>query len=112
MKLLFHDTIKTELESLDNESESDALIINIIELFKQIDVNDDGTLEWEEFSNHIIESGMSTSESNFVNHIKNYFASPVEDLSRHEHEIEKIYFFPGFKHNVFVTERECKDFKI
>jgi len=51
--------------------EDDSLILNIIELFKQIDVNDDGSLEWEEFSNHIIESGMSKRESKFVDQIKN-----------------------------------------
>jgi len=47
------------------------MVLNIIELFKQIDVNDDQSLEWEEFSNHIIESGMSKRESKFVDQIKN-----------------------------------------
>lgn len=60
------------LNSLNSEPpEDDSLILNIIELFKQIDVNDDGSLEWEEFSNHIIESGMSKRESKFVDQIKN-----------------------------------------
>jgi len=62
--------IKTEIKFNPFE-EDDSLILDIIDLFKQIDVNDDGTMEWEEFSNHIIESGMSTSDSKFVNHIKN-----------------------------------------
>lgn len=33
------------------------LVKELIELFRQIDVNNDGTLEWEEFTNHIIELG-------------------------------------------------------
>lgn len=67
--------ISSESTSLTNTTEppdeDDSLILNIIELFKQIDVNDDGSLEWEEFSNHIIESGMSKRESKFVDQIKN-----------------------------------------
>ncbi len=34
-----------------------AVTLNLIELFNEIDVNGDGTMEWEEFSNHIIELG-------------------------------------------------------
>jgi hypothetical protein len=36
------------------------LVKELIELFRQIDVNDDQTLEWEEFTNHIIELGNSS----------------------------------------------------
>ena len=34
-----------------------GLVKNLIELFKQIDVNGDEQLEWEEFTGHIIEMG-------------------------------------------------------
>jgi len=34
-----------------------GLVQNLIELFKQIDVNDDKKLEWDEFTGHIIELG-------------------------------------------------------
>jgi len=45
----------------------DSLLRNIIELFRQIDVNDDGSMEWDEFSNHIIESGMNENNSKLLN---------------------------------------------
>lgn len=100
------------LNSLNSEPpEDDSLILNIIELFKQIDVNDDGSLEWEEFSNHIIESGMSKRESKFVDQIKNYYPSTLQDSSRHEHEIEHIFFFPKLKF-FLVMERDLKEFKV
>lgn len=34
------------------------MVRNLIDLFRQIDVNNDKTLEWVEFTNHIIELGM------------------------------------------------------
>jgi len=34
------------------------MVRNLIDLFRQIDVNNDQTLEWVEFTNHIIELGM------------------------------------------------------
>lgn len=39
-------------------SDKTKLVKELIELFRQIDVNNDETLEWEEFTNHIIELGM------------------------------------------------------
>lgn len=38
-------------------SDKSKLVKELIELFRQIDVNNDETLEWEEFTNHIIELG-------------------------------------------------------
>ncbi len=38
-------------------SDKTKLVKELIELFRQIDVNNDETLEWEEFTNHIIELG-------------------------------------------------------
>ena len=34
-----------------------GLVKNLIELFRQIDVNNDQSLEWDEFTGHIIELG-------------------------------------------------------
>lgn len=40
-----------------------SFIEDLIELFAQVDVNGDGTMEWEEFTSAIIEGGMSSSSS-------------------------------------------------
>ena len=49
------------LHHLPETKDKIGLVRNLIELFRQIDVNNDGSLEWEEFTNHIIELGIYTS---------------------------------------------------
>ena len=49
--------VKVMLVHLPETKDRVGLVRNLIELFKQIDVNNDKTLEWEEFTNHIIELG-------------------------------------------------------
>ena len=49
--------IKVMLHHLPETKDKVGLVKNLIELFRQIDVNNDQTLEWEEFTNHIIELG-------------------------------------------------------
>jgi len=48
------------------------MIRSLIDLFRQIDVNNDKTLEWVEFTNHIIEMGMVRKDRTFIDAIKNY----------------------------------------
>lgn len=54
--------VSTLLRYLDYNREDEAekieVTLNLIDLFKEIDVNGDETMEWEEFSNYIIELGM------------------------------------------------------
>jgi hypothetical protein len=45
------------LHHLPETKDKTGLVKNLIELFRQIDVNNDHSLEWEEFTNHIIELG-------------------------------------------------------
>jgi hypothetical protein len=45
------------LHHLPETKDKVGLVKNLVELFRQIDVNNDQTLEWEEFTNHIIELG-------------------------------------------------------
>ena len=49
--------IKVMLIHLPETKDRVGLVKNLIELFRQIDVNDDKTLEWDEFTGHIIELG-------------------------------------------------------
>ena len=49
--------IKVMLNHLPDTRDTTGLVKNLIELFRQIDVNNDQTLEWDEFTNHIIELG-------------------------------------------------------
>ena len=81
------------LEHLDYEKTDSAKILEItlglIDLFKEIDVNGDETMEWEEFSNHIIELGMLRKDRTFQNVIKKYEPTEtIHDREKHESEIE------------------------
>ena len=51
--------IKVMLIHLPETSDRVGLVKNLIVLFRQIDVNNDESLEWEEFTGHIIELGKS-----------------------------------------------------
>lgn len=45
------------LPNKDDEGGKVHLVRNLLELFKQIDYNNDGSLEWDEFTKHLIELG-------------------------------------------------------
>jgi hypothetical protein len=62
--------LKVMLKHLPDIKDKVGLVKNLIELFKQIDVNGDDTLEWDEFSNHIIELGMVRKDKTFIDAIK------------------------------------------
>lgn len=62
--------LKVMLRHLPDIKDKVGLVKNLIELFKQIDVNGDDTLEWDEFSNHIIELGMVRKDKTFIDAIK------------------------------------------
>lgn len=62
--------IKVMLKHLEDIKDKVGLVKNLIELFKQIDVNGDEELEWDEFSNHIIELGMVRKDKTFIDAIK------------------------------------------
>jgi len=104
--------LKVMLNHLGAEyTDKTKLVKELIELFRQIDVNNDGTLEWEEFTNHIIELGMVRKDRSFINAIKNYFASDLKDTEKHDTEIEHMYYIEKLKH-LLVMERDSKRFKV
>jgi len=79
------------LEHFPKQKDPVGLVRNLIDLFEQIDVNDDKTLEWVEFTNHIIELGMVREESNLIDAIKSYYPSDIKD-GKHDTEIENMFY--------------------
>lgn len=76
------------LEHLDYDRNDSKLKLKLtlalIDFFKEVDVNGDQSMEWEEFSNHIIELGLLRNDRSFKNVIKNYFISDkVVDREKH-----------------------------
>ena len=102
LRIMLHFAdISTEKEKID-------YVEKLIDAFKQIDVNGDETLEWDEFSNFIVETGISKQKNNFVDVIRNYHLSTsIKDKQKHDNEIYKIYFFEQIKH-LIVLENESK----
>jgi hypothetical protein len=87
------------------------LVKNLIELFRQIDVNNDGTLEWDEFTNHIIELGMVRKDKTFIDAIKSYYPSTIRDEEKHDTEIDAMFYIDKLKH-LLVMERDSRRFKV
>jgi hypothetical protein len=60
-------------------------------------------MEWNEFSNHIIELGLVRKDKTFKNVIKSYYPSEIlSDKEKHENEIEKVY---SITHRSFTLEK-------
>ena len=103
--------IKAMLTHLPEEKPRLEMTEELIDLFEEIDVNGDGTMEWQEFTNHIIERGMVFKDSSYLDSIKKYVSSIIKDNDKHENEIEHIFYFHKIK-KVIVMERESKTFKV
>ena len=109
-ELKMREFIAVMLHHLPPPSDKVALVRNLMELFKEIDVNGDEDLEWVEFTNHIIDLGMVKKDSIFVDHIKNYLLSDIRDTN-HDTEIEHIFYMESLK-QLIVMERDAKRFKV
>lgn len=55
--------VSTMMRRLRSQARADpvGMVANLIELFRQVDVNADGDMEWEEFSAFCIEAGAATA---------------------------------------------------
>lgn len=59
----------------------------------QIDVNGDATMEWDEFTSFIIDSGVSGPANDPVG-VEQYLPSAWEDTHKHVGIIEQLYYWP------------------
>ncbi|KUG01127.1 putative WD repeat-containing protein [Phytophthora nicotianae] len=82
-----------ENSRLHDLSES-QLVANLCELFAQIDINGDGSMEWEEFTSFIVDTGL-TVKNHQPNSIQQYHHVQWEDASKHSTFIDHIYYFPS-----------------
>lgn len=108
--LLVHEFVQIMLRHLPPIENKLSLVSSLMELFAQIDVNDDKHLEWDEFSNHIIELGMIKQERTFIDAIKYYYPADWKDESKHDAEIEHMFFSKKQNH-LLVAERDSRRFK-
>lgn len=103
--MLHHSDIKEEQQQIE-------YVEALIDAFEQIDVNGDETLEWDEFSNFIVETGIARAKKNYIDVIRNYHLSTItKDKHKHEAEISKVFYFPQIKH-LIALENGSKKLKV
>jgi WD40 repeat protein len=68
------------------------LVKLLVALFKDIDINGNGTLQWDEFTNYILEKATTLTSRNKsrIDSIKNYSISKVDPNHRSEVPVERI----------------------
>jgi hypothetical protein len=70
------------------------LVASLTELFAQIDINGDGTMEWSEFTTFIIETG-KLARVNEPTSVLSYRPAPYLDRSYRSSPIQRLYYFPA-----------------
>lgn len=103
--------IKIMTEHFSMKKDPIGIVRNLVELFEQIDVNDDKSLEWVEFTNYIIELGMVRKDRNLIDAIKCYLPDNKIKASKHEGDIENMYYLDKLNH-LLVMEKDAKTFKV
>ena len=79
--------VMLHFSDIKEEEEKIKYVENLIESFNIIDVNGNGYILWDEFSNYIVESGASAPKDNLVNAIRNYhICKTAKDKQKHENE--------------------------
>ena len=105
--------VMTQKNHLGEKSDPAAqirMVRQLVDLFRQIDVNNDKSLEWVEFTNHIIELGMVRKDRVTIDAIKNYQPSPIKDI-KHDTEIEHMFYLEKLQY-LIVMERDARRFKV
>jgi WD40 repeat protein len=85
------------------------LVLNLYELFREIDINGDGTLEWDELISFIVEKAMMFKERYRVSELGDYHQRKIGGKSegkqyRHNNCIEKLHYIPRL-HQCAVIEQ-------
>ena len=71
-------------------------VVQAVDLFRQVDVDDDGSMTWDEFTSYIVEAGLSQGQ-NVENKVKvtyRYQEMPSLDHNVHNNFIESVYHLP------------------
>ena len=74
----------------------------LCQFFDDVDVNGDGSMDWNEFTNHIIDAGMSNDKAAAVTGsdavIDEFLKSPVTDRTQHDAQIQKVTYLEKLDH--------------
>ena len=100
--------VMLHFSDIKSEEEKIQFVEYLIDSFNIIDVNGNGYIFWDEFSNYIVESGSTDSKTNIVDVIRNYhMCKTARDKQKHDNDISKLYYFEPIK-QLLVIENESK----
>jgi WD40 repeat protein len=83
------------------------LVSNLCELFAQMDVNGDGSLEWTEFTSFIVETWVASKKQR-TNDIQKYQYVGSQDVGKPTCGVDKLFYFPENDTIVTVDRDECE----
>lgn len=96
---------------ITNESQKIEYFEALIDAFDQIDVNGDGSMEWDEFSNFIVETGIAKQKKNFIDVIRSYHLSSSQVKLVYDSEVIKLVYSVKSK-LLFYIESNSRRIKI
>ena len=77
----------------ETHEEKVMLIKDLVELFEQVDVNGDGSMEWDEFTGYCIDSGMAATKHKAIVLSELYAEAKYRDKQLHGAFISKLLWF-------------------
>jgi len=87
------------------------LVAQLCELFAQVDVNANGTLEWDEFTSHIVDMVMATHDHK-PDTIQNYTPGAVKEVGkRRTSYVKELYYFEA-NDSVVTCDVDSPDFRV
>ena len=86
-------------------------IAALIEMFRDIDVNGDEVMEWDEFTSHLVQLASTYGEDTTSSQLPHFTPSMVEDTSTHDRVCDVVRYIPALKRCV-LFERNSRRFKL
>jgi hypothetical protein len=80
------------------------LVANLIDLFKEIDINGDGDLEWDEFTSFVVHKANVFKQRYKVSEIDQYHPTEMQHPHRHKNHIDRLHYINKY-HQVAAIEQ-------
>ncbi|CAM9156385.1 unnamed protein product, partial [Discosporangium mesarthrocarpum] len=86
----------------------EEIMSNLVELFKEVDINGDGMMEWDEFTRFVVEKAQLHHAKLTIDQIQEYTQAPkqleVSASNRSCKAVEQLCYVPGSNHVAVIQE--------